>query len=132
MSFNYCFKLTTNVSQINLPYAIPSAESLRVNFVSYKTASANQKTMLFKINHFDNNYFYDGVDLIKYTKIILLPPSNSTPVIFENLSNQADVKLDTTTSQTSISSLRIEIMIDNAFSADISPSNPVYIELTIR
>ena len=131
MPFSYCFKITSSVVMINLPYAIVNSESLKVNFCSYKTASANQKLLVFKITGFDTNYYYDGTDIIKYTKIIALPPSTATPIIYENTQPQPDVVVPSSSSQTSISSLRIETTIDHAFSSDISPSNPIYLELTI-
>lgn len=131
MPFSYCFKLTNSVTHINLPFPIEKAEKLKMNFCSYKTATAGQQLLMFKINHFDTNYYYDGTNLIKYTKILMLPPSASTPIIYENQTQHYDVDFDTASLKKGLASLRIEILIDGEFSADISVSNPIHIELTI-
>ena len=133
VKFSYTFKLSNSITRINLPYPIKNVSKLKVRFVSYITASANQKLMTFKISQFNSNIYYDGTSIIKYSKIIALPPSISTPIVYENLMPEADVVIDDSLplTQNGISSLTIEIMIDNAYSNDINNGNPVFLELII-
>lgn len=132
VNFSYTFKLSNSITRINLPYAIKNVSKLKVKFVSYKTATADQKIMTFKISQFNNNVYYDGTSIIKYSKIIALPPTTSTPVIYDNQFTDPDVLIDENhISQNGISQLTIEILIDNAYSADITSTNAVYIEVLI-
>ena len=132
-NFAYTFKLSNSITRINLPYAIMNVSKLKVKFVSYITASTSQKIMTFKISQFNSNIYYDGTNIIKYSKIIALPPSKSTPIIYTNELAEPDVLIDDVISnQNGITQLTIEILIDNAYSSDISASNPVHIELLIQ
>ncbi len=131
-NFAYTFKLSNSITRINLPYAITNVSKLKVKFVSYITATASQKIMTFKISQFNSNIYYDGTNIIKYSKIIALPPSTSTPIIYTNDMSEPDVFIDDIVSnQNGITQLTIEILIDNAYSSDISASNPLHIELLI-
>ena len=69
-SFAYTFKLSNSITRINLPFAINNVTKLKVKFVSYTTASSNQKIMMFKISQFNSNVYYNGVDIVKYSKIL--------------------------------------------------------------
>ncbi len=131
-NFAYTFKLSNSITRINLPYSIKNVSKLKVKFVSYITATASQKIMTFKISQFNSNIYYDGTNIIKYSKIIALPPSTSTPIIYTNELAEPDVLIDDIVSnQNGITQLTIEILIDNLYSSDISASNPVIIELLI-
>jgi len=130
--FNYTFKLTDPVTRINLPYAIKNSESMRVKFLRYITASANNSTMMIKITGFNNNIFFDGTKTEFYAKMIGLPPTTQTPIIYEALVETPDVLIDKVSSQNGISDLHIELLIDNQYLSDISPSNPVILEIEIR
>ena len=131
-NFAYTFKLSNSITRINLPYAITNVSKLKVKFVSYITATASQKIMTFKISQFNSNIYYDGTNIIKYSKIIALPPSTSTPIIYTNELAEPDVFIDdVVSSQNGITQLTIEILIDNAYSSDISASNPLHIEILI-
>ena len=133
VKFSYTFKLSNSITRINLPYPIKNVSKLKVRFVSYITNSANQKLMTFKISQFNSNIYYDGTSIIKYSKIIALPPSISTPIVYENLMPEADVVIDDSLplTQNGISSLTIEVMIDNNYSNDINGSNPLFVVLLI-
>jgi hypothetical protein len=131
-NFAYTFKLSNSITRINLPYAITNVSKLKVKFVSYITATASQKIMTFKISQFNSNIYYDGTNIIKYSKIIALPPSTSTPIIYTNELAEPDVFIDdVVSSQNGITQLTIEILIDNLYSSDISASNPLHIEILI-
>ena len=88
--------------------------------------------MLIKVSYFNTHTYFDGTAIIKYSKALALPPSASTPLIYESNTNAYDVFVSERDGNTSgINNLTIEILIDGLFSSDISASNPVYIELII-
>ena len=64
-NYSYTFKLINSVSIINLPYALQNAKSLKIKFVRYITSSAGNDTMIIKINQFNENVYYDGLNIIK-------------------------------------------------------------------
>lgn len=130
--FNYTFKITNPVTRINLPYTIKNSNSLRVKQCRYITASSNNSYMMIKITGFNNNVYFTGINTEHYTKIILLPPSTLTPVIYEVLTDTPDVLVDKVSSQNGISDLHIELLIDGIYSSDISPNNAVLLEIEIK
>ena len=102
--------------------------------MKYTIATAGQELMLIKISHFNKHVFYDGTNIIKYAKAIALPPSANTPLIYETSTymNKPDVYVEERLDDNKgINNITIEILIDNAFSNDITVLNPVYIELKI-
>ena len=129
---NYTFKLTSALTKISLPYAIKNSSNLKIIFLKYTVATAGQELMLIKISHFNKHVFYDGTNIVKYAKAIALPPPGL--LIYETSTdmNKPDVyaeeRLD---DNKGINNLTIEILIDNTFSTDITPLNPVYVELSI-
>ena len=129
--FNYTFKLTNSVVVINLPYAIKNAESMRVKQARFITASSNNAYMMLKVSGFNTNIYFDGAKTEHYSKILLLPPSTLTPILYEALTNTPDVKINPVSSQNGIADLKIEILIDGVYSPDISPSNPLLLEIEI-
>jgi len=130
--FNYTFKLTNAVTRINLPYAIKNSESMRIKQARFITASSNNSYMMIKITGFNNNIMFDGIKTEHYAKILLLPPSTLTPILYEVLTDTPDVLVDKIASQNGISDLHIELLIDGVYSADISPSNALLLEIEIK
>lgn len=128
--FNYTFKLTSSVTQINLPYALKS-KRLKVKFIRYLTASADQQLMLIKISHFSKNVYYDGSSIIHYSKSLALPNSSGTLLLFENQLPEPDVVIIEKDENSGINQLKIELLIDGAYSSDINAGNPLYVELQI-
>ena len=131
---NYTFKLTSALTKIGLPYAFKNSSNLKIIFLKYTIATAGQELMLIKISHFNKHVFYDGTNIIKYAKAIALPPSANTPLIYETSTdmNKPDVYVEERLDDNKgINNITIEILIDNAFSNDITVLNPVYIELKI-
>ena len=54
------------------------------------------------------------------------------PIIYDNQTPEADVLIDDTPiTQTGITQLTIEVLIDNLYSLDITSSNPIYIEILL-
>jgi len=130
--FNYTFNLTNSITRVNLPYNITNSQFLRVKQARYITASANNKYMMIKISGFNNNIYFDGNKTEHYTKMLLLPPSTLTPILYEAYTESADVLVDKIASQNGISDLHIELLIDGVYSADVNINNPFLLEIEIK
>ena len=78
---NYCFKLTSALTKINLPYALKNSSHLKIVFLKYTILTALQELLLIKISHFNKHIYFNGTDIIKYAKAIALAPSAGTPII---------------------------------------------------
>jgi hypothetical protein len=131
-NYSYTFKLINSVSIINLPYAIQNARKLKIKFLRYITASALNDTLIIKINQFNENVYYDGTRIIKCAKVLPLPSTINTSFFYDNAFPEPDIIVSERAQGFSINSLTIELLINNAYSADISPTNPVYLELAIH
>ena len=128
----YCFKLTSALTKINLPYALKNSSHLKIVFLKYTILTALQELMLIKISHFNKHIFFDGSNITKYAKAIALAPSAGTPIIYESNTNAYDVFVEERAQEDSgINNITIEILIDGLFSSDISAANPLYIELIV-
>ena len=128
---SYCFKLTSSLTKINLPYAVKNSSHLKIVFLKYTILTALKELLLIKISHFNKHIYFDGSNIIKYAKAIALPPTAS-PLIYESNTNAYDVFVEERIHDNSgLNNLTIELLIDGLFSSDISVSNPLYIELEI-
>ena len=58
--------------------------------------------------------------------------SGNTSFFYDNAFPEPDIVVSERAQGFSINSLTIELLINNAYSADISPTNPVYLELAIH
>ncbi len=128
--FTYTFKITNSVTSVNLPYVLQESKKLKIKYLKFTTASANNEIMLIKINGFNENVYYDGSKIIKCAKSLPLPSSTNTLFVYDNQAyNGYDVSVKSR-ENTSINSLYIEILIDNVYK-DISVGNPLWVELEI-
>ena len=131
-NYSYTFKLINSVSIINLPYALQNAKSLKIKFVRYITASAGNDTMIIKINQFNENVYYDGLIIIKCAKVLPLPSTINTSIFYDNAFPEPDIVVPERANGFSINSLTIELLINNAYTSDISSINPCYLEIAIK
>ena len=131
-NYSYTFKLINSVSIINLPYALQNAKSLKIKFLRYITASAGNDTMIIKINQFNENVYYDGSQIIKCAKVLPLPSTINTSFFYDNAFPEPDIVVAERAQNVSINSLTIELLINNAYTSDISPINPCYLEIAIK
>ena len=82
------------------------------------------------VTGFNENIYFDGVNVVKYAKIYSLPNSISTLMVDVAENDKNDVEVQARDINTGITSLVIEITIDDLFQ-DISNSNVLYLEFTI-
>ncbi len=132
--YSFALKIVSPSSTISLPVKMSSVSRLKIKSLSYITASTGNIFMLVDVKGWENNaVYYDGISVIPYTKFLLLPPAINTPILYDNL-NQNSFDVIRQDPYTNFSSVFIEISINNSnsISNDISPSNPLYIELYLE
>ena len=132
--YSFALQVTSPSSVISLPIKMSSVSRLRIKSLSYTTGSSGCIYMLVDIKGWDNNsVFYDGNSVIPYTKFLLMPPSINTPMLFDNPYNTSFdvIRQD---AYSSITSFFLNISINNSTvkSNDITPSNPLYIEIYVE
>ena len=133
--FSFALVITSQSQIISLPVKKNiSVSRMKIKSVSYNTASTGNKFILINIRGWnENSIYYDGQSVIPYTKFLLLPPSINTPILYSNLNNDSFdvIKND---QQSELTNFTIDSLINNSVSLsnDISPSNPLYLELYIE
>ena len=109
----------------------PIASYLAIPWVvSFVTGSAGNRLMRVNITGFNDNTYFDGSAIVKYTKAYPMPNSISTLMVDSSDTDRNDVEVFIREENVGMSSLVIEVSIDDLYK-DISPSNPLYIEFTI-
>ena len=132
--YSFALQIISPSSTISLPIKMSQVSRLRIKSVRYNTATTGNIFMLIDLKGWDNNsVYYDGSNIIPYTKFLVLPPSINTPLIFDNPYNTSFdvIRQDAYSSITSFF-LNISINNSNLISNDISPSNPLYIEIYVE
>lgn len=127
---NYCLKLTSNVTKVNLPKPLANYKNIKFLMVSYMTGSTGNRIMRISVTGFNEKTFFDGINLKKYAKAYALPNSISTLMVDVSDSEKNDIEIQNRTHNTGATSIQIEIEIDEEYK-DISPSNPMYLEFYI-
>ena len=132
--YTFALQISSADSIVSLPIKMSAVSRMRIKSLRYTTASTGNIFMLINVQGWTNNsIFYDGNNIIPYTKWLLIPPSIGTPILFDNPYNTSfDVIQQNPIS--SITSFRLIFSInnDNTISNDISTSNPIYIEIYVE
>ncbi len=132
--YSFALKITSPSSTISLPIKMSSVSKMRIKSVSYITGSSGDIFMLLDVRGWDNNsVYFDGNNIIPYTKFILMPPSINTPMLY---SNDFNTSFDVIRADpySNFTSFFINININNniTMSNDITPMNPLYIEIFVE
>lgn len=132
MSSTITLQITNCITRVNLNYTIPKATKAKVKFLRYITATDANDIMVIKLRGFNQNLYIDkNNNMNNCLKILPLPSTATSIYLYDNLlSNTYDVEL-LEKQDNSVSSLDIEVLINNSYSSDISISNPLYLELEI-
>lgn len=130
--YSFALKLTSCVSDVSLPVKMDGVNKLRIKSLSYVTATGSNRFLLIKINGWEENQLYfDGIINKSYTKFLLLPSSINTQQDYEN----TDIRtfdIIKSTKMSSINNFNIQCLINGDPSSDISPSNPIYMEIYVE
>lgn len=128
-NFSYVFKLTSNYTDISLPYPI-DCKKAKLKMLYFTTGSSGNQLLLVNVSGYNTNVYFDGTKLIKCFKAIPLPSSTATPVVYDGTSNSDFdvIRTDSTAVQTN--KLTIELIIDGTYK-DVTSLNPAYVEIAL-
>jgi hypothetical protein len=128
MDYTYNFKLTSAITDINLPTKILQINKMKISGLTYKTGGSSLSNMMIRIRNFDKKIYFDGTDKIYYTKFFTLPETIDNIVFYENTDFSFDF-IDK--NNIDITTLSIEIYINGTIgSSYVNASYPVFIELS--
>jgi hypothetical protein len=121
----YTFKIINPIANINLPFPI-SCRSVKIQSISYTTASIGNKMLIVRMNGFNNHVYYDGNITMKCLNVFPLSSTNGTDnIISYELNN--NISLDVR--EIKLNTLNLEFLIDGVMNNDISPTNPIIIKM---
>lgn len=130
----YTFRITSSITDINLPYVVGS-KNLKIFNLGYKTATSDNRLMIIRISGFNNQIYYDGSTIINHAFSMVLPNSIDTESLYISDTNRPDVSVKERGSNETLNKLRIETSIqdnDGTISyKDISASNPLYLSIKL-
>lgn len=127
--FEHTIKISSPEMVISLPEKWNGIKRLKVSMFSYTTASAGNQFMIINLTGFnDQNFYYDPTvtQYRKYTKWLPLLPISGGTQIYDNFGDRWDYESETTQD---LSNFTISCLINGAYNADITTSNPVYITI---
>ena len=133
MKFTYTFRLSSSSNYINLYKNLSGVTSVKINSFRYTTQSAGTLYALITVSDFNNKIVLDGNKIVQYTKNIPFSDLNQTIINYENVNDFPDVQKEDI-AKIALSSFNLDILFgqssgDLIFSPDVSPSNPIIIEI---
>ena len=127
---DHCFKLISSSSLVSLSEPVSNITKMKVKGLRYTTASLGNEIMTIDITGFSNTKYVDGSGkTYKCTKVIYLPAYDDTFCHYVNESQTNYFDAINKEPIRSLASFQINILINGAFSSDISSTNPLYLEL---
>lgn len=126
----YYLKLTSSYNAISLPTKHQNIKKLKITSMQYMTVTANQRNIDINIIGWNDKFYYNGTQVLNYTRIMPLSPVINSVSMYENNDlNYWDV---IKTSGSMVGNLLIELKIDGVFDDDIDVSNPFFIEIAFE
>lgn len=128
------FEITSGLNIVSLSKKKTNCRSLKILNVRYTTASANQLFMMIKFQGWDDHTLTKGGNQYRYTKLIMMPNTTSSQILYENNSPDPDVIKGN--NYNDISNFTLEVFVGTSstveYTTDINSSNPIYIEFEIE
>lgn len=127
--YNITMKIDSPLTTIYLPEQVDDVQYIKVRYATYITVTSGNRLMQIALSGLNpRSYYFNGSTHQQYLRTLpLLPNLNAFNNYFNSQLNLYDVKLP---SKQTIFKLDFSIMIDGALATDISPSNPLYLELS--
>ena len=117
--------------RIKIPYIIEGVSKIKVRLLSYTTASTGNKSLAIKFLDFSNQQ--QGMFIKSDTsndRYFFTMPLNDEVQVVNSYSNYLDeFDIDAPFVLPSINEMNLEVLINDVPSNDITPSNPVIIEI---
>ena len=126
MSVNYSLKLISGYNIITLPTTIQNLKSIKIKKLMYRFISMYQYVFTVNIATWNANTHFDGLVQYNYTLINYNDGNINKLLHYENMNGNNDVSYEY---GRGLSQIIISLEIDGIQCADISQSNPCFLEI---
>ena len=126
MSVNYSLKLISGYNVITLPSTIQNLKSIKIKKLMYRFISMDQYVFTVNIATWNANIHFDGLVKYNYTLINYNDGNINNLLHYENMNGNNDVSYEY---GRGLSQIIISLEIDGVQCADITQSNPCFLEI---
>ena len=126
MSVNYSLKLISGYNVITLPATIQNLKSIKIKKLMYRFISMNQYVFTVNIATWNANIHFDGLVQYNYTLINYNDGNINKLLHYENMNGNNDVSYEY---GRGLSQIIISLEVDGIQCADITQSNPCFLEI---
>ena len=126
MSVNYSLKLISGYNVITLPSTIQNLKSIKIKKLMYRFITIDQYVFTVNIATWNANIHFDGLVQYNYTLVNYNDGNKNNLLNYENMNGNEDVEYEY---GRGISQLTISLEVDGIQCADISQSNPCFLEI---
>ena len=126
MSVNYSLKLISGYNVITLPATIQNLKSIKIKKLMYRFISMDQYVFTVNIATWNANTHFDGLVQYNYTLINYNDGNINKLLHYENMNGNNDVSYEY---GRGLSQIIISLEIDGVQCADITQSNPCFLEI---
>ena len=126
MSVNYSLKLISGYNVITLPSTIQNLKSIKIKKLMYRFISMDQYVFTVNIATWNANTHFDGLVQYNYTLINYNDGNINKLLHYENMNGNNDVSYEY---GRGLSQIIISLEVDGIQCADISQSNPCFLEI---
>ena len=126
MSVNYSLKLISGYNVITLPATIQNLKSIKIKKLMYRFISMEQYVFTVNIATWNANTHFDGLVQYNYTLINYNDGNINKLLHYENMNGNNDVSYEY---GRGLSQIIISLEVDGIQCADITQSNPCFLEI---
>ena len=126
MSVNYSMKLVSGYNLITLPFTIQNLKSIKIKKLMYRFITLNQYVFTVNIATWNANTHFDGVNTYNYTLINYNSGNIDNLMRYDNINGNDDVTYEY---GRGISQIVVTLEVDGVQCADVSQTNPCFIEI---
>ena len=126
MSVNYSLKLISGYNVITLPSTIQNLKSIKIKKLMYRFISMDQYVFTVNIATWNANIHFDGLVQYNYTLVNYNDGNINKLLHYENMNGNNDVSFEY---GRGLSQIIISLEIDGVQCADITQSNPCFLEI---
>ena len=126
MSVNYSLKLISGYNVITLPSTIQNLKSIKIKKLMYRFISMDQYVFTVNIATWNANIHFDGLVQYNYTLINYNDGNINKLLHYENMNGNNDVSYEY---GRGLSQIIISLEVEGVQCADISQSNPCFLEI---
>ena len=126
MSVNYSMKLVSGYNLITLPLTIQNLKSIKIKKLMYRFITLNQYVFTVNIATWNANTHFDGVNTYNYTLINYNSGNIDNLMRYDNINGNDDVTYEY---GRGISQIVVTLEVDGVQCADVSQTNPCFIEI---